>query len=100
MVEIETEIGQTAEVEITQGITIGIEAGIEETTEITIGTEVEIGEIAERTVEIEVEVETGLIPEMEEETNQDLDQVKDTLTRINSVTTATEQVIQHTDVSD
>ena len=41
-VEIEIEIGQTAEVEITQGITTGIKAGIEETTEITIGTEVEI----------------------------------------------------------
>ena len=32
---------------------------------------------------------------MEEETNQDLEQVKDTLTRMNSASTVTEHVIQH-----
>ena len=37
---------------------------------------------------------------MEEEINQDLDQVKDTLTRMTSVTTATEQVMQHIGASD
>ena len=33
--------------------------------------------------------------EIEERINKDLEQVKDTLTRMNSATTVTEQVIQH-----
>ena len=33
--------------------------------------------------------------EIEERTNKDLEQVKDTLTTMNFVTTVTEQVIQH-----
>ena len=51
-------------------------------------------------IETEVEVEIGLIPEKEEETSQDLDQVKDTLTEMTSATTATEQVRQHICASD
>ena len=54
----------------------------------------------EMTVEIDTEVEIDLTQEMEEEINKDLDQVKDTLTRMNSVTTVREQVIQHISVSD
>ena len=113
-VEVETEISPIAEAETTQwktteietgteeimGTTTDTEAGIEETTEITTEIEVEIGEIVDTTAEVEAEVETDLIPEKEEEINQDLDQVKDTLTGITSVTTATEQVIQHIDASD
>ena len=91
--EIETDIGPTAEVEITQGTITEIEAGIEETIEIDIEIEVEIEEIVETIQEIEietkVEVEIGLIPEKEEGINQDLDQVKDMLTEMTSVTTAT-----------
>ena len=51
-------------------------------------------------IEIEAEVEICLIPEKEEEINQDLDQVKATLTGMTSVTTATEQVMQHIGASD
>ena len=54
------------------------------------GIEAEREEIVETTVEIETEVEIDPTQEMEEEINQDLDQVKDTLTRMASVTTATE----------
>ena len=93
-VEVETEIDLIAEAETTQETTTGIE--VETTTE----TEVQREERVETTVEIEAEVETGLIHEMGEEINQDLDQVKDTLKRMSSVTTATEQVIKHIDVSD
>ena len=62
----------------------------------------EIEEIVEtiQEIETEVEVEIGLIPEKEEEINQDLDQVKDTLTEMTSATTATEQVMQHIGASD
>ena len=65
--------------------------------EITTGIEVEI---VETIVEIEVEVELDLIPEKEEETNQDLDQVKDILTGMNSAITATDLVMQHIIVLD
>ena len=51
-------------------------------------------------IEIEVEVEIGLIPEKEEETNQDLDQAKDILTEMTSTTTVTEQVMLHIGASD
>ena len=48
-------------------------------------------------VEKTVEIEIGRDPiqEMEEELTSDLEQVKYTLTRINSATTVTKQVIQH-----
>ena len=47
-------------------------------------------------VEIEIEIElTQEMGEIEEIINKYLEQVKDTLTRMNSVTTVTEQVIQH-----
>ena len=64
-----------------------IETEIEGTVEPITGIEVEM------TVEIEIGID--LIQEMEEEINKDLEQVKDTLTRMNSVTIVTEQVIQH-----
>ena len=38
--------------------------------------------------------------EIEERINKDLEQVKDTLTRMNFVTTVTEQVIQHIGVTN
>ena len=38
--------------------------------------------------------------EIEERTNKELEKVKDTLTRMNSVTTVTEQVIQHIGVTN
>ena len=81
---------------------IEIEVGITEITEIDTEIEVETGEIVEtiQEIEIEVEIETGLVPEKEEEINQDLDQVKDILTRMISVTTATEQVMLHIDALD
>ena len=77
-VEIETEIDPTVEIETIQEITTQIEAGIEETTEINIEIEVQIEEIVEtiQEIETEVELEIGLIPEKEEETSQDLDQVR------------------------
>ena len=64
----------------------------------------EIGEIVETIQEIEIEVEveeeTGLIPEKEEEINQDQDQVKDISTEMISATTVTEQVMLHIGASD
>ena len=82
MAEAETEIDPTVEVETIQEIII-------ETT-----TEIEV-EIVGTTAEIEAEEETDLIPEKEEEINQDLDQVKDTLTEMISVNSAIKLVIQH-----
>ena len=88
-----TEIDPTVEAETIQ----------EKTTETTTGMVVEITttetevEIAETTAEIEIETEveeeTDLIPEREEETNLDLDQVKDTLTEMTFAVSATELVI-------
>ena len=62
----------------------------------------EIEKIAEtiQEIETEVEVETGLIPEKEEEINQDQDQVKDILTEMISATTIKEQVMLHIDALD
>ena len=62
----------------------------------------ETGEIVEtiQEIEIEVEIETDLAPEKEGEINQDLDQVKDILTRMISAITATEQVMLHIDALD
>ena len=85
-VEVETEINPVVEAETIQEKITGTEAEIEET--------------VETTVEIEVEVEIGLTQEMEEEINKDSDQVKDTLTRMTSVTSATKRVIQHIGVTD
>ena len=89
--EIGTEIGQT----------VGEET-IQETIKIT-GTEIErtVENITKIEVEKTVEVEIGidLIQEMEE-LNIDLEQVKDTLTRMNSATTVTKQVIQHIGVTN
>ena len=102
-VETETGIDLTAEIEIIQETIIEIEAGIEETiTEIGTEIEVEIEEIVEiiQEIETEVEAETGLIPEKEEETNLDPDQVKDTLTEMISATTVIEQVMLHIGASD
>ena len=48
------------------------------------------------TAEIEIDIEIGLTQEMkeiEERINKDLEEVKDTLTRMNFVITMTEQVI-------
>ena len=92
MVGKETEIDPTAEVETIQETTTEVEIEIT-----TIGIEVEI---VETIVEIEAEVEIDLIPEKEEETNQDLDQVKDTLTEMNFAITATDLVMQHIIVLD
>ena len=102
MIEIETGIDPTAEIEIIQETITEVEVGIEETIEIGTEIEVETGEIVEtiQEIEIEVEVETGLILEKEEEINQDQDQVKDTLTEMISATTAIEQVMLHTGVLD
>ena len=94
MVEKETEIDPTAEVETIQETTTEVEIEIT-----TIGIEVEIVETIVE-IEIEAEVEIDLIPEKEEETNQDLDQVKDTLTGMNSAITATDLVMQHIIVLD
>ena len=78
MAEVEIEIDPTVEVETIQGTTTGME--VEITT-----TEIEV-EIVEAIIEIEIEEEeeTDLIPEKEEEINLYLDQVKDTLTEMNS----------------
>ena len=92
MTEIEIEIDPTVGVETIQETTTEMEIEIT-----TTGIEVEI---VETIVEIEVEVEKDLIPEKEEETNQDLDQVKDTLTEMNSAITATDLVMQHIIVLD
>ena len=101
IVEIETEIDPTAEIEIIQEIIIEIEVGIEEITEIGTEIEVEIEEIVEtiQEIETEVEVEIGLIPE-KGEINLDWDQVKDTLTEMTSATTVIEQVMLHIGASD
>ena len=69
---------------------------IEETVEMITRIEAEI----EGTVEIYTEVEIDLTQEIAEEINKNLDQVKDTLTTMDSVTTVTELVIQHIGVSD
>ena len=53
--------------------------------------------------EVEIDIEIGLTQEMkkiEEGINKDLEKVKDTLTTMNSVTTVTEQVIQHIGVTN
>ena len=81
--EIEIEIDQKVEVGTIQVTITEIETEIEGTVETITGIEVEM------TVEIEID----LTQEMEEEINKDLEQVKDTLTRMPSVTTMTEQVI-------
>ena len=50
-----------------------------------------------------IEIEVGLTPEMEEvkeENTKELEQAKNTLTGISSVTTMTEQVIQHIGASN
>ena len=52
-------------------------------------TEIEV-EIVETIVEIEVEEETDLIQEREEETNLDLNQVKDILIKVRFVVSAIE----------
>ena len=78
------------------------ETDTETITEVEIGVETEVGieaeieEIAETTVETEEDQTQGKI----ETTNRDLVQVKDTLTKRISVTTAIEQVIQHIHVSN
>ena len=87
IIEEETEIDPTAEAEII----------LERTTETTIEmvlettTEIEV-ETVETTAEIETEVEeeTDLIQEREEETNLDLDQVKNILTKERLVVSAIE----------
>ena len=69
-----------------------VEIGVETEVEI----EAEIEEIAETIVETEEDQIQGKV----ETTNRDLVQVKDTLTKTISVTTAIEQVIQHIGVSN
>ena len=68
--------------------------------EIEVETEVEIEAEIEETVETIVETEEDQTQEKVETTNRDLVQVKDTLTKRISVTTAIEQVIQHIGVSN
>ena len=78
-IEKETGIDPTAEVGII----------LETTTEMVVETTMEIEvEIAE--IETEVEEETDLIQEREEETNLDLDQVKDILKKVRLVVSAIE----------
>ena len=86
-----TEIDLIVEAETIQGKTTETTTGM--VVEITT-TETEV-EIAETTAEIETEVEeeTDLIQEREEETNLDLDQIKDTLTEMTFAVSATELVI-------
>ena len=74
MAEIETEIDLTVEVETILEIATEIEV------------EIEIGEIVETTAEVDQ------IQEMVEETNKDLVQVKDIMTRKTTLTTVIEQV--------
>ena len=79
---------QTVEIETIQEKTTRIEIEIEGTVETT----TEIKEV-EMIAEIEIDIEIGLtqsMKEIEERTNKDLEQVKDTLTTMNSVTTVTE----------
>ena len=90
-------VGEGTEIDLT----VGVETIQERTTETTTGMEIEttIGieaEIVETTAEIEteteVEEETDQILEREEEINPDLDQVKDTLTKVRLAVFATEVV--------
>ena len=77
---------QTVEIGTIQEITTGIE--IEKEVDTMIKLKIEIT--------AEINIELGLTQEMEEiekETSKDLEKVTDTLTRLNSVTTVTEQVI-------
>ena len=80
------------------GIEMTQETDIETITEVGIGVEIEaeIEEIVETIVETEEDQTQGKV----ETTNRDLVQVKDTLTKRISVTTAIEQVIQHIGVSN
>ena len=68
--------------------------------EIEVETEVEIEAEIEEIAETIVETEEDQTQEKVETTNRDLVQVKDTLTKRISVTTAIEQVIQHIGVSN
>ena len=88
----ELEKDQTVEIETFQEITTKIEIEIEGTGETITKMKVEM------TAEIEIDIEIDLTQEMKEigeRIIEDLEKVKDTLTRMNSVTTVTEQVIQH-----
>ena len=91
--------GQTVEIETIQEITTRIEIEIEGTVETTPTTS---RIIVEMTVEIEIDIKIGLIQEMEkiEENSKDLEQVKDNLANMNSVTTVIKQVIQHIGASN
>ena len=97
--EIETEIGHTVEVETTQGITTEIEVGIGRDNRDNHRNRSRDRRDSRDNSRDKVEVEIDLTQEMEEGINQDLVQVKDTLTGMNPVTTATEQVIQYIDAS-
>ena len=75
---------------------------VEETIQETItrtGTEIDKTVETIKRIEVEktvgIEIGIDLIQEMEEELNIDLEQVKDALTRMNSATAVTKQVIQH-----
>ena len=87
-VETEIDIDAIAEAEIIQETTteIVVEITIKTEVEIATGIEVETVEITAE-IETEAEVEIGLLQGMEEE-NPNLDQAKDTLTRMTSATTA------------
>ena len=91
---------ETAEIEIdpTVGIEMIQEIDTETKTEVEIGVEIE-AEI-EEIVETIVETEEDQTQEKVDETNRDLVQVKDILTKRISVNTVTEQVIQHIAVSN
>ena len=81
---------ETIEEEIGIDPTAEAETILEITTEMVVETTTEIEvEIVETIVEIEVEEETDLIQEREE-TNLDLDQVKDILTKVRFVVSAIE----------
>ena len=92
----EIEIDPIVGIEMTQETDTGTITGVE----IEVETVVEIEAEIEETAEIIVEKEEGQIQEKVETTNRDLVQVKDTLTKRISVTTAIEQVIQHIGVSN
>ena len=84
-------IQETIEEEIGIDPTAEAETILETATEMVVETTTEIEvEIVETIVEIEVEEETDLIQEREEETNLDLDQVKDILTKVRFVVSAIE----------
>ena len=91
---------EAAEIEIDPivGIEVTQEIDIETITEVEIGVEIEGG--IEEIAETIVETEEDQTQEKVEITNRDLVQVKDTLTKRISVTTAIEQVIQHIGVSN